>query len=710
MANLDDLRKKQRGLAALQRRLRELTKGKGSGDTRQRDAERKRGERHEQRDLTIPPVADAQRRAACEADIFLWLKTYFGRTFSQPFTSQRQEMVRAILTAAYFGGDQAIAAPRGEGKTTIAECASLFCILIGLIHFPLLTAATGPDARRLLDHFKEHLERNEVLAEDYPEVCFPITALAGAPQRAGSQTVEGVRTYLHWGQDYIVLPTVAGSKASGAVIMTRGLDAAIRGIRVGTLRPDLVLIDDPETRESVVSEPQTEKRELTIEQDLAGLGGGDKRLARLMLCTLMRRASLSAKYTDPQLKPSWKGRRFKALEKLPDRVDLWEEYCSMRQQNFRDGDEYARGAHGFYLENRDVMDAGAEIANPANYNAEELGDGTQTEASALQRCYNVIADRGWEHFSTEYQNDPPEETGPIESGITAARIQRQVSGMPRYVVPPGCTVVTHAIDVHKHVLYWIVKAWKPDATAYVIDYDAAEVPARFAESNEAIDEAILQSLFSRREAMLAMPYHDVDGNAVEIGRTLVDARYRTAAVYHFCREAGVAFQPAMGFGKSSGCAQPKFSAPARATTDRRPGDGWFLSRQNRRDWLVVMDTDRWKAWEHDRWMTPPDKPGTCLLYGQQGVGDRLSQDQKNHFRFSLHMCAEVEVEEQVPKKGLVRQWKQISQNNHLLDCAYMADVAANMSGISLLADTRRAEVAKGGWFAAQQSKKKGRRT
>ncbi|KKL65940.1 hypothetical protein LCGC14_2149960 [marine sediment metagenome] len=566
----------------------------------------------------------------------------------------------------------------------------IFCLLTGLVRFPLIAAATGPDAQRILDHLKGHLERNELLAADFPEVCYPIRALEGAPQRAGSQTVGGKRTYLKWAQDYIILPTVKGSKASGSAIMTRGLDAAIRGIRVGALRPDLVIIDDPETRESVRSEQQTATRELTIEEDLAGLGGGDKKLARVMLTTLMRRVSLSATYTDRQEKPSWKGRRFKLLDKFPHRTDLWEEYQALRAENFVSGDEHARGAHAFYLANRKAMDAGAVIVNVGRFNGSLLEDGTQAEASALQRCYNIIADRGLEHFLTEYQNDPPEESGPIDSGITAGRIQRQVSGYPHRVIPPGCTVLTMAIDVGKYALHWVVKAWRPDCTGFVIDYAVQDVHGTTRgtddENTRATDRAIIKALYTLREQMLANPYRAVDDKVTPIDKTLVDAGYRTQAVYHFCREAGIAFQPAKGMGKSSGCVEPYFRAPVRITTDKRPGDGWFLSRQPSRVWMVGMDTDRWKGWEHDRWLTPPTDPGSCLLFGERGLGDRLSQDQKDHFVFAKHLTAEVEREENVPKKGMVRSWhvKPGRNANHYFDASYMADVAANMCGISLM--------------------------
>jgi hypothetical protein len=152
----------------------------------------------------------------------------------------------------------------------------------------------------------------------------------------------------------------------------------------------------------------------------------------------------------------------------------------------------------------------------------------------------------------------------------------------------------------------------------------------------------------------------------------------------------------------------------RSTDNKKVGDGWFLSRQpKKRVWLVCMDADRWKAWEHDRWMTPTDKPGTLFLFGESGDGDRLSFDEKSHFSYSKHITAEVEIEESV-KGTLKRRWKSKSDTNHYLDASYMADVAANMLGIKLLraSDSRSEDMEKikkaGGWYAQQM--KSGRRS
>ena len=62
------------------------------------------------------------------ADPFLFMAECFPGAFSQEFTPNRREMVSAIIRAAREGGDQAIAGPRADGKTTCAMYA------LSLIH------------------------------------------------------------------------------------------------------------------------------------------------------------------------------------------------------------------------------------------------------------------------------------------------------------------------------------------------------------------------------------------------------------------------------------------------------------------------------------------------------------------------------------------------------------------------------------------------
>ena len=77
---------------------------------------------------------------------------------------------------------------------------------------------------------------------------------------------------------------------------------------------------------------QASKLEDRIDKGIGGLGGQQRGVARVMLTTLQSRVSASYKFTNPQEKPSWKGKRFRFLIKQPDRIDLWDDYV---QQEFR---------------------------------------------------------------------------------------------------------------------------------------------------------------------------------------------------------------------------------------------------------------------------------------------------------------------------------------------------------------------------------------
>src|SRR5690606_2537044 len=124
--------------------------------------------------------------------------------------------------------------------------------------------------------------------------------------------------------------------------------------------------------------------------------------------------------------------------------------------------------------------------------------------------------------------------------------------------------------------------------------------------------------------------------------------------------------------------QTNFHDVLRNSPDKKPGDGWFLSKkgtpQTGKLWLVCADADRWKAWEHDRWMTAPQSPGCMYLFGQGSGTDRMNFDERSHHSYAPHIWNEVEVEE--PYKGGIRRIWKAKGPNHYLDASYYASVAA----------------------------------
>src|SRR5687768_2716843 len=124
---------------------------------RKAQAKRRAGER----DISIPACIDPERRRACEADVFLFLATYFTHKFYNPLTDNQRAIVRAILECAEKGSDQAIAAPRGDGKTTIAKCVIIYCVLTSRLRYPVIFAANGIEAKTIIDDIKNELEKDE---------------------------------------------------------------------------------------------------------------------------------------------------------------------------------------------------------------------------------------------------------------------------------------------------------------------------------------------------------------------------------------------------------------------------------------------------------------------------------------------------------------------------------------------------------------------
>jgi hypothetical protein len=66
--------------------------------------------------------------------------------------------------------------------------------------------------------------------------------------------------------------------------------------------------------------------------------------------------------------------RFKALEEMPTRADLVEEYVERVRRAQRSGDGTARAAHAWYLLNRDRIEKGARAGWEANYTTADVGD------------------------------------------------------------------------------------------------------------------------------------------------------------------------------------------------------------------------------------------------------------------------------------------------------------------------------------------------
>lgn len=635
------------------------------------------------RDLTIPPVANPRRRRRCLRDPALFGHTYFPHLITRPLTISHRGIIDGVVARIRHGGCRAEAAPRGEGKTTWARILAVWALLAGLRQFIVIVSAVDEDAQRNADAIRSEFERNDLLADDYPEVCVPIAALAGANQRAAAQTVDGERTYLRWAGEYIVLPTVAGSPASGAVVTSRGITGAIRGLNYRGRRPDLIILDDPETRESAGSPLQVAEREAIVEADIMGLAGRDRQIAAFYTCTIWQRACLADRFTDPKVKPAWDGVRRRLIEQWPARQDLWERYLDLRAAGPLQADPSGRAAHALYLAERAEMDRGHLLTNPYAYDATRMPDGSEAQSSALEAAYQLICDRGWEHFRTEYQQEPAETQAADGIPLDNAGIMGRLSRTDRGLAPAGTERITAAVDIGIRAVHWCAIGWRA-AAGVVLDYGALSVHSPVvgaieAENLQATAGAIYTALCELRD-LIAGGWPEADtGQALRPALVLIDAAYARGAldepVYQFCAAAGAPFAPSKGFGSGSG--QAAYRHPTKAGQGKKLYVHAFTSWQPRRHCrLWNIDADFWKRYVHDAFTAPAGRPGSLVLFGS---------DPGAHRHYANQITAEQWTHEYHPRKGDIFYWKRIRPPNHWLDTTANACCAAAALGTPTVA-------------------------
>jgi len=641
----------------------------------------------------LPAVADADRRAKAERDFRFFCEAYFPQTFHLKWSDDHLKVIAKIEQAVLEGGLFAMAMPRGSGKTSLCETACLWAMLYGHREFVTLIGSDEEHASSMLESIKAELENSELLAGDFPEVCHPIRSLEGIHQRAAGQLYLGEQTHIGWTAKEIVLPTIAGSRASGAIIRVAGITGRIRGMKHkradgASVRPSLVLIDDPQTDESARSPSQCATRERILAGAILGLGGPGKKIAGLMTLTVVRPDDMADRILDRDKHPQWQGERTKMVYSFPVRDALWQQYAQLRADGLRN-DRGIVEATAFYGQHRTAMDEGARIAWPERFNHDEL--------SAIQHAMNLRLQD--EHaFFAEYQNEPLPEVAADDDLLSTDQIAAKVSGHARGELPIGCTRLTMFVDVQGKALFYLVAAWEDDFTGYVIDYgtEPDQKAAYFtlrdvrrtlaaATPRAGVEGAIFAGLERLTEAYLAREWRRDDGAMVRIDRCLIDANWgsSTDVVYQFCRQSSHAGVLTPSHGRYVGASSLPFSEYKRKRGDR-VGLNWRIPvvTGKRAVRHVIFDTNYWKSFAHARLAVPMGDPGCLSLFGSKPESHRL---------LSEHLTSEYRVKTE-GRGRTVDEWKLRVEglDNHWLDCLVGSAVAASMQGAILFGTDRLA--------------------
>lgn len=643
-------------------------------DVASRDLLRKREARNEGARVNIPEPRNIVRRERCMEDPELFLRTYFARIFYNPFAQHHLKMIDAIWERAWTGGDKAIAAPRGDGKSQVTIAMVVNVMLATPISYPVLVAATTKKARKMFSQIKNKFldeSRYDDFIADFPEITAPIRGLEGAPQRAAKQHVDGRLTRIIWSQDRVRLPEVAGSPWGGKSLVYFGLDSAIRGEGDEETRPDLAIIDDPETREVAFS-PTSKHQDIEdmIDGDIAGLAGPNKTIPRVVLTTIQNTECYSYRVTDRKLKPTFAGDRFPQLTSWPTNKDLWDEYLSLRQKDQAAGKKDGPTATQFYRDNFDAMKEGAVVANPYRYVKESNTDGDVIELDALAAFFNRVADWGLEAVQAELQQDPIKTDTTERGKLTAGIVQTRMSGLRRRELPKVDEFkITVGLDIGKYFSHWTKIALHGNACGHVIDYGVMETHGLTANSDEtAIEQAILKSLMAWRVDIQA-------DNPADF--VLVDSGDYNQAVYEFVRQYG------SPFAASKGWASSKINMSQGDSATRLHFEHVRADLQTTEGiWLYNVETEYWKHQVQQRFLTATFNEAHELNDGSLSVWS--TESAKDHLSYAHHLVAEERQERFIPGKGLVRKWVVTNKNNHWLDATALALAAGGVLGCKVI--------------------------
>ena len=605
----------------------------------------------------LPPVADPARKARACASLVDFGISYGLPTADWPGLLLHKpsdgllEYARSLQHGIENAGFLHIRLPRAAGKTTWAKLAIGWGMATGRIRFGIVIAANMALADAALSDIWSFFETSPAFCEDFPEVALPIRHLEGTPQKAASQTLDGQRTMIKRTAGRMVLATIDGAASSGARLLAKGAGAAVRGMVAGGDRPDFVMLDDIQTRETATSPTTTAKLAEWVHGDVLGLGGA-KQLSAVMTSTPICAEDLSERFADLSQEPAWRTISHPMVERWPDRMELWHIYCDLLKADLAAvGGEIGTTAAEFYDAHAAEMETGARLFDPLNFDP-------RIERSATQHAFNLIVRGGESAFNAEYMLTPPKASTVVE--LTPAQVASCLNGADRFRMPPGCRTPLAFIDVMATGLHYVVAAFGPRQTCAIIDYGRYPQRGRLIPpdvSDREQERLLALGLSSLLDKLLGLPLSDEKGGPVQLAAVWMDHRWmrrtvvQLATLYRLRRGANI--WTCAGFDSVSYNGGAGRHVVAKGVdVDFRELDGIRFAAQN---------SDVWKEAAQRSFLAVPLAPGSISLWGKSA---------NEHAEFAAQITSERLADKALGARGaMMYHWTlRPGGENHWLDC------------------------------------------
>ena len=653
-----------------------LARPAGMSSTDRSHAFRARG-----REITIGRVRHRRLREACRLDLLKFGVTYCTDGYEgmkkpllkRPPSPRMVRFVKALEDKILHGGLKHVRWPRGKGKSTWVKIAIMWASLYGHKTFMVVVEKTKGMAFVVVDEIWRRIYLSPRISADFPEFAGPMRDVEMSPQRMRVQTYQGAPTYMK--QDvsrfhYYQLPTMKGMPWTGAIIAYRGADQALRGINIDSRRPDFFFIDDPQTDEDAAN-PQTVAN---IEDQITGavLGSGEtsERISAVMASTPIEPDDVSERFADPRRHPEWEAETETFVvswgdDKLRDmyiemleKADACPKSDEERKRKLRDD------AYRFYVDNRDAIEAGAEMMDDGDFDP-------AAEVSAYQHALWLLHTMKGKRFYSEMQMQPTRSQGIYR--IEASTVSARVNGSPAGIVPDECDRGVLAFcDVNDDAgLRWEIGAFGSGRRLAVLAYGqypqgrGGVVPQGVPAS--AIPEFLAPALRKVADTILAQRFTTADGDSVPIDGICFDGGWQTETVATICqeyRDKGIPVVWSKGF-NSKQYSRYIHEKVVKIEHSRNNPAG-LKAREECHLWetlngvYLAFNSDYWKQVSQTSFLRDPLAPSSSSMWGTNDL---------THFRFAQEICAEqlVAFEDSVRYGGIWTWKKERSAMNHYGD-------------------------------------------
>lgn len=269
------------------------------------------------------------------------------------------------VTAGNVKRHIAWACPRRHAKTAwLSNIFLIHQIVFRHRRYIVLFSETTDTAGDFITWGRYQLKLNEKLRDDFGELLY----------------VQASRNELDNKYEFIT--------TSNIKVEAKGLRTQVRGLRHGSTRPDLFILDDIESDESTSTAEQIAKAKAWFNDSmLPALAKGGM---VLYLGTILCYGSLLHYVLEERR--DFEGRRFAAVESFATNSDLWDEWRTIYRKDEPGAQDRARE---FYEANREAMDEGTSILWPGYFSYYEL--------------ILIREESGVKSFNQEYQNNPTDE-------------------------------------------------------------------------------------------------------------------------------------------------------------------------------------------------------------------------------------------------------------------------------------------------------------